>query len=34
VSKGVERLVGFIGILIGIGLGIWFVLWGLINYIR
>ena len=33
VSKWVERVVSSIGFLIGVGLGILFVLWGLSNYL-
>jgi hypothetical protein len=33
VSKWVERSISIIGFLIGVGLGILFVLWGLSNYL-
>ncbi len=33
-SKKVERVVGCLGNLIGVGLGIWFILWGLMNCIK
>ncbi len=32
-SKWVERSISIIGFLIGVGLGILFVLWGLSNYL-
>ena len=33
VSKWVERVIGIIGFLIGVVLGILFLLWGLTNYL-
>ena len=33
-SKRVERVIGCMGLLIGVGLGMWFFVWVVMNYVK